>query len=204
MSLIALSCSDAKGALAYARKAVETDPKFSLGYDALSSAYKALGMKEETVKAGEELVRLRENDKTAHFSLLISLHELGDEERLRIAAERAIPIYERYIRLNPDDYHALVSLASIYAMSGNLFSALAAADELSSIETLDGFALYNLACLYLNCNTPDRGMEHLRRAVAKGFRDIEAFRRDPDLNPLRGTPEFEELIKELESSSAKD
>ncbi|MEP7234293.1 MAG: TIR domain-containing protein [Ignavibacteriota bacterium] len=203
MSLITLRRGDAKGALQYARRSVETDPKSSGGYTALGFAYEALGMKEETVKAREEDVRLMENDRNDHFSLLISLHELGDKERLRIAADRAIPIYERYIRLNPDDYHARVHFTSILLWSDNTTSALEAADELSAIETLDGTALYNLACLYLTCNAPDRGMEHLRRAVAKGFRNIEQFRRDPDLDPLRGTPEFEELMKEVESSSAK-
>ncbi len=202
MSSIALRRSDAQGALAYARQSVETDPKFALGFAALGNAYKALGMKEGAVKASEEYVRLRENHKGAYFNLLISLHELGDDERLRLAAERAIPIYERYVRLNPDDYHARVSLATIHSMSGNPSSALAAADELSAIEMLDGFALYNLTCLYLNCNAPERSVEHLQRAVAKGFRNIEQFRRDPDLAPLRGTPEFEELMKELEEKIA--
>ncbi len=42
-------------------------------------------------------------------------------------------------------------------------------------------------------------MEHLRRAVAKGYSNLEDFRHDPDLAPLRGTPEFEELVKELEA-----
>ncbi len=203
-SSIALSRGDAQGALAYVRQSLEADPKFAWGYSALGFAYQALGMKEEGVKAWEEEVRLTENSRSAHFNLLISLHELGDEERIRIAADRAIPIYERYIRLNPDDYHARVNLASIHSYSGNVSSALVSADELSAIETLDAVSLYGLACTYLTCKSPYRGMEHLQRAVAKGYRDMDLFRRDPDLDPLRGTGEFEELMRELESSFAKD
>jgi hypothetical protein len=41
-------------------------------------------------------------------------------------------------------------------------------------------------------------MEALRRSVKKGYREVELFRYDSDLNPLRGTPEFEALMKELE------
>ncbi len=201
ISGIAFSRSDAQEAIAYARRAVETDPKYAWGYDALGFVYEALGMKEESVNAREEYVRLMENERNAHFNLLVSLHELGDKERIRLAAERATPVFERYIRLNPDDYTARVNLANIHFYSGNPSSAIAAADELSAIETLDGLALYNLACLYLTCNAPDRGMEHLRGAVAKGFRAVEHFRRDHDLDPLRGTPEFEELMKELETSN---
>ena len=204
MSFITLQRGDGEGALTYAKHAVDIDPKFVGGYSALGFAYQALGMKEEVVKAREENVCQQENNRTAHFNLLIALHELGDMERLRIAAERAIPIFERHTRLNPDDYNARVSLANIYSYSGDQTSALSSADALSLIESLDGASLYNLACLYLLCKSLSRGMEHLRRAVAKGFRDINSFRRDPDLAPLRGTPEFEALMKELEEKIAKE
>jgi TolB-like protein len=203
MCKLALLSGDAEGALRLAQQAIEIDPKYAGGYDALGYAYEALGNKEAAVNAREALIRLEENHKGVHFSLLVALHGLGDKARLRAAAERAIPIFERHTRLNPDDYHTRAILASVHWMSGSDSKALRAADELSAVESLDGDALYNLACLYLNCNTPDRGMENLRRAVAKGFRAIETFRRDPDLAPLRdpSSPyhaEFEELMKELE------
>ena len=204
MSRITLQRGDGEGALTYAKGAVEVDSKFALAYDALGFAYHTLGMKEEAVKAWEEQVRLRENDRNVHFNLLIALHELGDMEQLRISAERAIPIYERHTRLNPDDYHARVQLATIYSYNGDHTAALGSADVLSMVEILDGQALYNLACTYLDCDLPSRGMEHLRRAIAKGFRDIDALHRDPDFDPLRGTPEFEALMKELETEIAKE
>ena len=207
MSKITLSRGHAEGALTYAKRAVDIDPKYAPGYDTLGFAYQALGMKEEVVEAREEYVRLQENDRSALFSLLLSLHESAtadDTERLRIAAERAIPIYERHTRLNPDDYHARVSLVLIYSYCGDQTRALATADALSLIETLDGVSLYNLACLYLTCDSPSRGIEHLRRAVAKGFSSIETFRHDPDLSPLRGTPEFEAMMKELEEKIAEE
>jgi hypothetical protein len=75
--------------------------------------------------------------------------------------------------------------------------ALRAADELGRMESLDGLALYNLACVYLRTGAPERGMQQLRLAVQKGFRNIDTLRRDPDLDPLRGTAEFEELMREL-------
>jgi TolB-like protein len=197
MSLITLRRGDAVSALQLAQRSVETGPKFAPGYHALGLAWQALGNKEETVKAREEMVHLRENDRTAHFNIIISLHELGDSERLLTATERAIPIFERHTRLNPDDYNARVQLATIFSYSGKESEALRMADELSAVESLDGVALYNLVCVYLQCHEQERGLEHLRRAIGKGFRSIESFRSDPDLDPLRGTPEFEELMKEL-------
>ncbi len=201
MSLLSLRRGEAEGALRYALRAVEIDPAYSLGYNALGFAYRALGRNQETAKAWMGLVRLLENDRNAHFNLLIALHELGSESELHEAAARALPIYERYVRLTPDDYNARVQLATILGYCGRSADSVAEADRFSAIESLDGVTCYNLACLYLNANMPDRGMSLLRRAVRNGFHNIESIRRDPDLAPLRGTPEFEELMKELEAGN---
>ena len=202
MSRITLSRGDAEAALKFARRAVETDPTYSYGYDALGFAYKALGRGEEAAQAWEEPLRLRENYTAAHFNLLSSLNDLGSspeaKERLKQAAERAIPVFERHVRLNPDDYNARVWLANVYSMEDRDPEALAEAEKLSALESLDGGTLYNLACLYLHLQNPERGMVMLRRSVEKGFRNIDDFHRDPDLDPLRGQEEFEALIRELE------
>ncbi len=198
ISELSLCRGDAEGALRHAQRAVEIDPAFASGYDALGFAYEALGRKQEAAEAKKEFVRLRGNDRTGHFNLLLILHELDSEFELREAAARALPLFERHVRLTPDDYHARVHLATILGYCGRTADSVAEADRLSAIESLDGIACYNLACLYLNRNMSERGMTLLRRAVQKGFRAIEVFRRDPDLAPLRGTPEFEELMKELD------
>ncbi len=195
---LSLRRGDAEGALRHAQRSVETDPAYAVGYDVLGFAYEALGRKQEATEARKEAVRHRENDRGAHFNLLIALHEMGSESELHEAAARALPIYERHVRLAPDDYHARVHLAHILRYCGRTADSVAEADRLSAVESLDGGPCYNLACLYLNANLPDRGMSLLRRAVQKGFRNLEDFRRDPDLDPLRGTAGFEELMKELE------
>ncbi len=201
MSHLSLRRGDAEGALRHARRTVETEPEYSLGYGVLAFAYQALGRNQEAAEARKEYVRLRENNRIGHFNLILTLHELGSESELHEAAARAIPIFERHVRLTPDDYNARVQLANILGFCGRPADSIAEADKLSAIESIDGNPCYNLACLYLNANLPERGMSLLRRAVQKGFRSMETFRRDPDLDPLRGTPEFEELMKELEAGT---
>ncbi|HEY3875571.1 MAG TPA: TIR domain-containing protein [Candidatus Kapabacteria bacterium] len=212
MSHIALPRGNAESALRYAEQALERDPNYAAAYDALSFALQTLGRHKEAAQVLAEYVRLRENETGAHFTLLIALKELEQvqpslsndhtpsdySEQLRAAAERATPIFERHIRLNPDDENARVQFANVLSMAGRDAEALAAAEKLSLVESLDGAALYNLACLYLKLHAQERGMEMLRAAIAKGFRNIEDFRSDPDLAPLRETPEFEALMKELE------
>jgi len=127
------------------KRAVEIDPTFALGYDALGFAYKALGMKEEEVWSRVEQVRLQENNKEAHFNLLVALSDFGDRERLHDAARNAIPVFQRYTRLNPDDYYARVEFANVLQMAERNEEALTKANELAVLEVLDGSSLYNLA-----------------------------------------------------------
>jgi adenylate cyclase len=203
MSKIALRTGDTELALSLAQQAVERDPGYALGYDALGLAYQALGRPEEWARAYEEFVRLLENNANAHFSLLIALSEIGNKpehlERLQAAAERAIPVFERHLRLNPDDNNSLALFACVLWMAGRDADSAVAAEKMSQIQTLDGRALYTLACLYLKLRMPEQGMETLQRAVASGSRNLDDFRRDPDLDVLRGTPEFEYLLKSLEA-----
>jgi TolB-like protein len=205
-STISHTRGDLDSALGYAKRSIELDPNYSVGYNALGFAYQSLGDKAGTVSARKEFVRLRENDKTAHFNLLAALNELPDtpenREELRQSAERAIPVFERYVRLNPDDYNARVQFANVLQWASRTEASLEEADKLSLVDSLDGFACYNLACLYLHASDTLKGLSLLRRSIGKGFQVIEAFRSDPDLAPLRGTPEFEELVRELEEKIA--
>jgi len=207
MGVITHSRGDAEGALDFVRRAVNIDPAYAQSYDTLGIAYQTLGRHEEAVQAREEFVRLRENYASGHFKLLTSLNELAAasspeaKERLNQAAERAIPVFERHMRLNPDDHIARFQFATVYSMADRAPEAFAEAEKLSAVESLDGNAVYNLACLYLHLQDTERGMAMLTRSIEKGFRAIETFRHDPDLDPLRGTPEFDELMKEVAGDS---
>ena len=197
-SFLARTLGNYEESLELALRSVELDPEFAGGYDALGFGYKSLGRREEAATAWERQVQLRENDRNAHFNYLIALDQLGATSRLASAAVQALPIYERYLRLTPDDLDARVNYAGILGMAGEHERSLAEAHSLESTEGLDGVALYNLACLYLHEGDPASGIRALRKSVGRGFLNIETLRRDPDLAPLRGTPEFEELMNELE------
>jgi tetratricopeptide (TPR) repeat protein len=205
---ISLNRGDLESALRYAKRSIEIDPNFASGYDALGFAYHSLGNIEGAVSARKEQVRLRENDRDAHSNLLTVLNELPDSpenrEQLRESAERAISVYVRYVRLNPDDNNSRVWLANAFQWASRTEESLQEADKLSLEESLGGVACYNLACLYLKASDTVKGLAMVRRSISKGFQNIEDFRRDPDLDTLRGTPEFEELMKELEEKIAKE
>jgi TolB-like protein len=201
MSHFKLWQGKAAEALTHAEQAVATG--YPLGYEALGFAHKALGNLFESVRARETFIMFRENETTAHFNLIISLNELGDTTRLREAALRAIPVFERHLRLFPEDYHLAVHFANVLAFAGQEDKALAKGKELLYMDSPDGLSSYNLACLFLHLGDTVHGLEAVCRSIQKGFRNIDVLRRDPDLAPLRGVPKFEALITELEETLVK-
>ena len=43
----------------------------------------------------------------------------------------------------------------------------------------------------------DKAAVVLRRAAAAGYKPVDAMKRDPDLDPLRGRPDFQSLMMDL-------
>jgi hypothetical protein len=62
-------------------------------------------------------------------------------------------------------------------------------------------ALYNMACCYAKLGEVDSGMAVLRGLLENGFEDLDTLRNDEDVEGLRSSPEFEQLL--VEASSAQ-
>jgi adenylate cyclase len=204
MSALSRYRGDFEAALMYAQEALKIEPEHSGGIDALAMAYRNLGRLREAADTWEQAIEQDNSDRIVHNNLILVLTHLGDEEGLQKAIERALPVYERYLRLNPDEYHSRTEYANMLIRAGRLAESREVSDQLRAVDTLDGQTLYNLACNYLNLQEPDIGLACLQKAIAKGFQYLEAFKADSDLDPLRGRPEFEALIRKLENKIAKE
>jgi len=58
-------------------------------------------------------------------------------------------------------------------------------------------ALYNLACCCAQLGLVGKSAELLAASWAAGYRDLEHLRQDPDLEPIRATREYRELLQVL-------
>ncbi len=201
-SSLALRSGDLQEALRLAKQSIVIDPNYEAAYQAMGWVYQELGMKEEAVWAWSESVRLNENDRSDQFNYLVAINELGDRERMKVAALAALPSYERHLRFTPDDINARANYANILSWAGEHERALAEAQKLTEVD--DSITLYNLACLFLIEGDREQGLTILRRCVEQGYRNVEGVRRDPDLNSVRNMPEFEALMKELEAKSEQE
>lgn len=203
-SIIAHHLRKGEEALAYAMKAVELDPEYASGWDAVAWAYQELGRLEECVDARERDLRLRENDTLAQHSYLLALNELGAKERMKEEAIKGMPVFERHLRLERDDAATRSKYIFVLGLAGEHERALAEADKLLEHGSLDGLALYNLGCFFMNEHLPEKALHTLRLSFERGLCDSEYTLRDPDLVELREHPEFKALILDMQKQEATE
>jgi hypothetical protein len=55
--------------------------------------------------------------------------------------------------------------------------------------------LYNLACVHSLMGNVDYGLDELGAALARGFSDYDALRKDPDIAALRASKEYRKVLE---------
>jgi adenylate cyclase len=157
------------------------------------------GRLEEAARQFEETIRLDPDDYGTAGLLVSILKGRGDLDAATVAAKRGIAAVERRLRLYPDDVRALYMGGGAEIMCGDRtrgLDYLARALELSP----DDFAtLYNVACAFANAGEPERALDALERAVGTGRGNRKWFEHDTDLDPLRASPRFQEILARLGS-----
>jgi len=155
------------------------------------------GRLEEAARQFEETIRLDPDDYGTAGLLVSILKGRGDLYAAAAAAKRGIAAVERRLRLNPDDVRALYMGGGAEIMFGERtrgLDYLARALELSP----DDFAtLYNVACAYANAGEAEAALEALGRAVGTGRGNRKWMENDTDLDPLRSSTRFQEILARL-------
>jgi len=95
----------------------------------------------------------------------------------------------------PDYVEALSNRGVIYLTLGKLNKAEEDLKRAVQINPAHADSLYNLACLYSLTKKLDLAADALSQSLSNGFNDTERLRNDPDLNSLRSTKQFSEILE---------
>lgn len=125
-----------------------------------------------------------------------SLGALGKKDAERNIRLRRMDALEKHLKPVPEDARARVLLASDYAKLGRAEDAVREASLAIALRPNEATVLYNAACVFTSLDRLDEAMAALKKAWEAGFRESDWARRDPDLQALRGHPEFERLYPE--------
>ncbi len=119
---------------------------------------------------------------------------LGDLYRVKGQNEAAGVSYQKALDLEPGSIPALRGLIYIYSEGGENEKALEYLDRLQKIRPNDADIYYNIACLNSRMGKTSEAIKWLRTAIEKGFKDRTLMSTDKDLNNIRSTSEYREII----------
>lgn len=106
----------------------------------------------------------------------------------------AITEFKTSIDLKPTA-QAYSNLGAAYMQVGKPNLALDALKQAEAMSPNDNVVLYNLAAAESRSENTDIALEYLDKALRAGFKNYDAIRFDPDLENLRGEPEFRAILE---------
>ena len=86
-------------------------------------------------------------------------------------------------------------MAVIYINCGEYDKALDVLKNVIKIKPESAGAYYNIACIYARQGKVDESVKWLKEAVERGFADWRLLRQDKDLEKIRGTAYYEDLMR---------
>lgn len=135
--------------------------------------------------------------QTALARYALALGRQDEAEQWLLAAQK----------LAPDDNRTLLNLAGLYNTENRFEEALALLRRVRVTPTLprnQRFNLnFNLACAYAGLGYPRKALPHLDRAAGNDPVAAWTSLGDPNLDPLRKNPRFQQIERELEKRNAR-
>ena len=187
-------------ALAELRRAQELDPLSLVINSVLGSILAVAGRDDEAI---EQLRKTIEIDPT--FDLTHWFLGQAYEDKGQLA--EAIAQYEKATQLNPDPA-IQASLARAYALAGRKDEARKILDNLTTESGQRYIPAYSLAVIHLSLGEKEKAL----RLLEKSYEDLAPFdtgvygsiKIDRRLDPLRGEPRFEALVRKVTSGDVSE
>jgi hypothetical protein len=112
-----------------------------------------------------------------------------------------ISFYESVHRRCPAYVDVIELLGGLYTKTGRIADGLKMDRKLVRLQPSNATAHYNLACSLALSKRRTEALQSLRQAVSLGYKDIDWLLQDPDLETLKGDPQFVELLAQLKPES---
>jgi hypothetical protein len=112
-----------------------------------------------------------------------------------------IGFFESVLRHDPQCVEVIEILGGLYTKLGRIADGLKMDRKLVRLQPANATAHYNLACSLALSKRHSDALRSLRHAVRLGYRDFEWMSHDPDLQGLKGIPEFGAIIAQLKPQS---
>ncbi len=175
---------------ASSRKAIELDPDDFIAFWTLGRIHFTNGELEQALGPFRRVIDLKPGFYAAYADLAQTCEGLGRKEEAEVASQQLLELLPNYLLQNPDDSRARMYYAITLAERGRKVEAMREGSMALELSPGDPMMLYNCACLYSRLDETAKAVESLQRAIAGGYENFGWMKHDPDLDALRGDPDF--------------
>ena len=111
--------------------------------------------------------------------------------------------FQRVVKEDPKNGQAWQLLGYSLHSAGKLDEAIQAHTRASQFDRYHGVSLYNLGCAYSLKGEIDKSLGFLDKAVAAGFKELNYFQTDQDLNAVRKDERFQKILARVKGTEPK-
>jgi len=180
-------------AVTYFQKALQIEPYYTT-YSNLGSAYFFLKQYAQAVPMFEKAVELNPNDSSAAVNLGDAYRGAGQQDKARATYQQAVSLGYKQLQTNPQDADVMAEIALCYANLGDAQQADTFIKKARAIDKSNVGYIYEEAQIYSLLGKPKEGLKALQESLEKHY-PAEAVASDPNVDNLRSSPEFNDLIK---------
>ncbi|MGB5747169.1 MAG: tetratricopeptide repeat protein [Desulfobacterales bacterium] len=176
-------------AIFHFQEAVRINPEFELAQDNLR---RALAIQQNQMDT--EMERLRAALKSSPDDPVLN-YVLGNLYLGKGELNNAIGQFQKALSLQPNFPQALNNLAMAHIFAGQYDQALEAFQKLIALQPDNAANYYNVAVLYALQTNVTESLAWLNQAVAKGYDNWDLIKTDKDLENIRNSEGYRELVK---------
>ncbi len=135
-----------------------------------------------------ERVRLNPEDPQPHYNLGVFYQK---QHKLQQAMDQ----YQTVLSLDPGFTDAMYNMAIIYALKNEYNESITWFNKILQFKPDSPAVCYNIACIYARQNKQNKAVLWLKRAVGMGYNNLKMIESDKDLENIRGTAYYQELLR---------
>jgi DNA-binding winged helix-turn-helix (wHTH) protein/TolB-like protein/Flp pilus assembly protein TadD len=177
-------------ALAEIKTAADLEPTSLIILSGVASTYRFLGRFSEAIDVDRRTLKMDPNFPQIRFGIAFTLSRIGEHEQ-------AIREITKGIELSDNSSRMRAASGVIQARSGNLTAAKQVASELVREASHSYVSPIDIAFVFSAMGEKDKAFEWLEKAVAERSCWLFLLKADPDWEPIRSDPRFENIVQKV-------